>query len=73
MIDGALAALAFCAMIGAGGGNIYKDGINEGRVVCEGKTAVIRDRSDRVIARVEKRGRGIAVLHPDGRVRLEIR
>lgn len=70
-----LAAAAACCLPPATGGAMYDaQGRASGRVVCQSDGAVVvRDSSDRVIVRLERRQREVVARGPDGRVIFTLR
>jgi hypothetical protein len=74
MITLIVAAVSFCTSLGATGGSLYEgDGRRAGRVACERSTVVVRDREDRVLARIERRKDELEARGPDGRMLFTLR
>lgn len=74
MVKLLVAAAVFC-LPPASGGSVYDaQGRRSGRVVCQADGAVVvRDASDRVIARIERRSRELVARAADGRVVFTLR
>lgn len=74
MIELLVAAAAFCLPPATGGAVYDAQSRRSGRIVCQSDgVVVVRDESDRVVARLERQQRQLVARGPDGRLLFTVR
>ena len=74
MIELLVAAAAFCLPPATGGAVYDAQGRHSGRIVCQSdKAIVVRDASDRVVARLERQQHQLVARDADGRLLFTVR